>query len=120
MGRSASRGLGGVGVVVESQDAMSPRVPSADFLQCDGCWGNTPIGEITFVLDLGHECRYCRECSGVYDSWMASVAAMEARLQAELDAWQHTMRPKVALKILPSDFPPVRRPSLGDGLLRLA
>jgi len=51
---------------------------------------------------------------------MASVAAMEARLQAELDAWQHEMRPKVALKVLPSDFPPVRRPSLGDGLLRLA
>lgn len=67
------------------------------------------MGEVSFILDLGHEVRYCRECSGVYDSWMASVVAMEARLQAELDTWQREAREKLALKIVPTDFPLARR-----------
>lgn len=76
---------------------------------CDGCGSTVPLGEVSFILDLGHECRYCPDCLSVYDSWMASVVAMEARLQAELDAWQREARGKLALHLVPTDLPVVRR-----------
>ena len=78
-------------------------------IPCDGCDLPFEAGELAYELDLGHECRYCPVCHKEYQVWMSAVQATEARLQAELDAWQHEMRAKVPLKRIPTDFPIVRR-----------
>lgn len=76
---------------------------------CDGCDLPYEMGELSLVLDLGHECRYCDNCHVEYEAWISGVKAMEAKLQAELDVWQREMRGRIPLKRVPTDFPIVRR-----------
>ena len=78
-------------------------------LTCDGCEREDMVGNMSFVVDYGHEVRYCRECASEYEQWHITTQAEEARRQKEFDLWQLAMRRQVPLKLMPMDLPPVQR-----------
>ena len=75
---------------------------------CDGCEGEIALSDLKFVVDYGHESRYCLPCAEIYAGWQLVRDVEEARRQRELDLWQLTMREKVPLKRMPMDFGPGR------------
>ena len=80
-------------------------------LNCDGCDTVWEPGELAFVMDYGHECRYCPPCAEVYEAWRQVGIIEEARRQREFDLWQMEARTHIPLKRMPMDFPPVKRGS---------
>ena len=95
-------GVGGVWSGVESPMTKIP---------CDGCETLWESGDLAFVLDYGHECRYCPPCAEVYEGWRTLSTIEEARVQRGFDLWQLDRRRQVPLKRMPMDFPPVKRAS---------
>lgn len=76
---------------------------------CDGCEQEFEMGQLAFVGDYGHECRYCRECHEEYDTFIKAVVGQEMLLQRALDNWQLMTRKSLRLKRVPMDFPPIQR-----------
>lgn len=87
--------------------------------ECDGCRQTWPHGDLAFVTDYGHECRYCRDCAAIYAQWVVTTRVEEGRRQREFDAWQTHQRAQVPLRRMPMDFPPAP-PRVPTTAMRLA
>ena len=71
-------------------------------LSCDGC---RTVRDCLIVEDYGNQCRYCPECAGRYQDFVAAMTAEEQRRQREYDLWQEERRRHVALAVMPMDLP---------------
>ena len=101
-----------MGHSVENSETNKKKVID-DQISCDGCEREDTVGNMSFVVDYGHECRFCPECAREYEQWHITTQAEEARRQKEFDLWQLAMRRHVPLKLMPMDMPPVQRRARG-------
>lgn len=86
------------------------RVP---VIGCDGC--GVTEGPLAFVVDYGHEMRYCPPCATTYQRFQREMHMEEQRRQREFDRYQMTRRQDVALRLMPLDLPPRTRELLTLG-----